>query len=35
MRKVIRFVRCAQAAKNATGSGEIENLGKKKCSTMA
>ena len=35
MRKLIRFVRCAAAAKNAVGFAEIENFGKKKCSMIA
>ena len=35
VRKLIRFVRCAAAAKRAIGSGDTENFGKKKCSIAA
>ena len=35
VRKLIRFVRCAAAAKSASGLAEIENFGKKKCSITA
>ena len=35
VRKLIRFVFCAAAAKSASGLAEIENLGKKKCSITA
>jgi hypothetical protein len=35
VRKLIRFVFCAAAAKSASGFAEIENLGKKKCSITA
>ncbi len=35
VRKRIRCVRCAAAAKSAVGFVEIENFGKKKCSTDA
>jgi hypothetical protein len=35
VRKRIRCVRCAAAAKSAVGFVEMENFGKKKCSTEA